>query len=143
MKIVYRHILIQFLLVVLVGLGFAQGGIEDCSPVYSHCVKIIVPPCCADLVLQDCASHSRSQSSTGKSSHKSRKCGQDVFCPGNIDQEEAITSLSLIAKDFHNQPSSAYLVTTRIFSLHSTRVQYQQPLPKSPLLYELNCSYLI
>ena len=143
MKTVSRHILIQFLLVALVGLGFAQGGIEDCTPFCSHCVKTVADSCCADGVLQDGASHSRSQSSTGKSSHKSGKCGQAAFCPGNIDQDEAITSFSLIAKDFHNQPSSAYLVITKIFSLHATRVQYQQPLPKSPFLYDLNCSYLI
>jgi hypothetical protein len=143
MKIVHRHILIQFLLVALVGLGFAQGGLEDCSTVCSHCVKTVVPPCCADGVLQDYASHSRSQLSTGKSSNKSGKCGQDAFCPGNIDQDEATSRFSLIAKDLHNQPSSAYLVTAKIFSLHATRVQHQQPLPKSPFLYDLNCSYLI
>lgn len=123
MKTISRHILIQFLLVALVGLGFAQGGIEDCSPFCSHCVKTIVASCCADGVLQDGASHSRSQLSTGKSNHKSGKCGQDAFCPGNIDQDEAITSFPLIPIDFHNQLSSAYLVTTKIISLHATKMR--------------------
>ena len=143
MKIVYSHIPIQFLLVALVGLGFTQDGIEDCSPFCSHCVKTVVASCWYEGILQDGATHSRRQSSLGKTSHKSGKCGQKAFCSGNLDPDEAITSFSLTPIDFHNQPSSAYLVTTKIFSLQATRVQYQQPLPKFPLLYELNCSYLI
>jgi hypothetical protein len=135
------HIVIQFLIVTLAGLGSVNAGSSLCAPDCALCEVTISVSCCDDMSSAD---HEDTVSIKAVPESSTAGCPHGEICSEiNYPVEAGITSSSLFDDFVFHTTAAVFHEPSRISSLNPPVVPLLPPDSSSPPLYTRNCSYLI